>query len=41
LAFAEFAVLALGASARLRRVLARATRSGATHATHERGALVK
>jgi flavin-dependent dehydrogenase len=31
-AFAEFAVLALGASARLRRGLARATRSGASHA---------
>lgn len=37
--FAEFAVLTLGASARLRRVLARATRSGASHAAHERGAL--
>src|SRR4051812_4686313 len=31
-AFAEFAVLALGVSARLRRGLARATRSGARHA---------
>jgi flavin-dependent dehydrogenase len=31
-AFAEFAVLALGASERLRRGLARATRSGASHA---------
>jgi hypothetical protein len=34
-AFAEFAVLALGASARLRRQLARATRGGASHATHK------
>jgi hypothetical protein len=29
-AFAEFAVIALGASARLRRTLARATRSGSS-----------
>lgn len=37
-AFAELAVLLLGASARLRRGLARATRSGASHAAHERPA---
>ena len=34
-AFAEFAVFALGASARLRRGLARATRSGASSAARE------
>jgi flavin-dependent dehydrogenase len=37
-AFAEFAVIALGASARLRRGLARATRSGSSRAAHERRA---
>jgi flavin-dependent dehydrogenase len=34
-AFAEFAVIALGASARLRRQLARATRGGASHTAHK------
>lgn len=37
-AFAELAVLLLGASARLRRGLARATRSGSSHAARERRA---
>ncbi len=37
-AFAELAVIALGASARLRRGLARATRSGASHAAREKRA---